>query len=349
MVHFAIVGCGGEAQGHAQILRSLPDARVTALVSQTASHVHRFQEEFFPEAAAYTEYEQLLDNPPEKLDAVLLLTPHALHYPQAKSALERNLHVLTEKPMVTQTDHAHDLWRLTHERQRVLSITFQAPFSAEYQFIRQLKETNKLGRVQLLNGWLAQDWMSHTLLTWRQDPSLAGGGQLYDSGSHVINAMLWLMTGDAVVDVACFIDHCGTPVDINGVAILRFASGAMASLCIGGSSVGWDVRLMMQTDQLAIHTDPHGAFLDIKGNAEHRYPAVPYDAAPGAFTPHRNFVNAILGREPSQLTPRHGVVLSTLMDALYDAAHTRSVVKVADVPDLPDLPAPPDAPPAPAA
>ncbi len=331
MIHLAIVGCGGEAHGHAQILKSIPECTVTGLVSQTAAHVRRFQDEYYPDARAYTDFEALLGDPPDQLDAVLLLTPHALHYPQAKASLESGLHVLTEKPMVTQTDHAYDLWRLAEERKKVLSITFQAPFSAEYQYLKSLREGGRLGQTQIVQGWLAQDWMKSTLLTWRQDPSLSGGGQLYDSGSHVLNAILWLMN-EPVAEVGCFINNCSTPVDINGVAILRFASGAMASLAIGGNSVGWDVRVMLQTDVMSIHTDPHGAFLEIKGNDEFRYPHIPTDPTPAAFTPHRNFINAILGREELQLTPRHGVVLSTIMDALYDAAKRNAIVKAAAVP-----------------
>jgi len=331
MIHMAIVGCGGEANAHAQILKSIPDCTVTALVSQTAAHVEQLQNDSFPDARAYTDFESMLDDPPAELDAVLLLTPHALHYPQAKASLERGLHVLTEKPMVTQTDHAYDLWRLAEEQNKVLSIAFQAPFSAEYQYLKTLREGGRLGRMQIAQGWLGQDWMKSTLLTWRQDPTLSGGGQLYDSGSHVLNSILWLMN-DTVTDVGCFIDNCSTPVDINGVAIMKFDSGAMASLAIGGNSVGWDVRVMLQTDLMSIHTDPHGAFLEIKGNADFRYPHVPVDNTPAAFTPHRNFINAILGREELQLTPRHGVVLSTIMDALYDAAKRNTIVKAATVP-----------------
>ena len=46
----------------------------------------------------------------KQLDAVVLVTPHTLHYPQAKAALERGIHVLVEKPMVTELEHAYDLW-----------------------------------------------------------------------------------------------------------------------------------------------------------------------------------------------------------------------------------------------
>ena len=42
------------------------------------------------------DYDELLD---QDLDAVVITTPHDLHYPQAVAAIDRGLHVLVEKPM----------------------------------------------------------------------------------------------------------------------------------------------------------------------------------------------------------------------------------------------------------
>lgn len=334
MIRLAIVGCGGEAHEHARVLQQIPDCRVTALVSQTPSHIEDFQRDFFPGARGYAEYDRLMEESPEDVDAVLLLTPHALHYPQAKAALEHGYHVLTEKPMVTQSDHGYDLWRLSNETGRQIGIAFQAPFSAPFQYLKRLRDAGEWGAPQIIQGWLAQDWMRQTLLTWRQDPSLSGGGQLYDSGSHVLNAMLWLMDSP-VVEVACMIDNCSSPVDINGVATLRFENHALGAFAVGGNSVGWDTRVMLQTDTLDIHADAHGTMLKILGNDEYANPQLPTDPSPVAFTPHRNFINALLGREELQMTARHGVVLSVLMDALYDAAKRRTLVKVPTVPSDP--------------
>lgn len=339
MTKLAIIGCGGEAHGHAQTLRQIPDVDVIGLVSPTAAHREKFREEFFPGAREYAEYEDLLTDPPEGLDAVLLLTPHALHYPQAKAAMEAGYHVLTEKPMVTSAAHAFELWRLEKATGKHIGITFQAPYSAPFQYLRQLREQNQWGRVQLIQGWLAQGWMQSTLLTWRQDPTLAGGGQLYDSGSHVLNSMLWLMD-EPVTEVTCLLDNCGTPVDINGCAILRFASGAMGSIAIGGNSPGWDVRLSIQTDLMQIHTDPHGEAIEFRNYPESFHPSVPTDPTPAAFSAHRNFINALHGREELQVTVRHGVSLSVVMDAMYESARTNAVVKVPPVPDEPPDPEP---------
>ncbi len=319
------------ANWHAATLQKIADAKVVALVDTVPSHTATFKQKYFPEAAEYDSLDKLLAAPPAKLDAVVLVTPHTLHYPQAKAALSHGLHVLCEKPMVTISEHAYDLWRTQKQSGKQLGITFQAPYTAEYQYLKQLRDRGEWGKVQIVQGWLAQGWMKGTTGLWRQDPALSGGGQMYDSGSHVLNGMMWLMD-DPVVEVSCFIDNVTAPVDINGVAILKFQNGAMGSVAIGGNSPGWHVRIQIQTDTMQFVTGPHGGYLEVTGSPAHKYPHVLTSDHPAAFSPHLNFVNAVLGREELQTSPRSGALLSALMDAMYESARTGTTVKVKPVP-----------------
>lgn len=334
MLNFALVGCGGMGKWHARELKKMAsETKVVALCDPQPAQTAAVRQEFFPDAAEYADYAALLGDAGRlKLDAVVLVTPHTLHHEQAKAALQAGLHVLVEKPMVTRSEDAYDLWRTVEATGKQLAVTFQAPYTAEYQYLKQLRDSGRWGKVQVIQGWLAQGWLKGTAGTWRQKPELSGGGQMYDSGAHVLNGMMWLMN-EPVVEVACFYDRCGSPVDINGVAIAKFASGALGSIAIGGNSPGWNVRVSVQTDRLQAVTGPHGGFLEITGDPELKYPHVPASSVPGAFTVYRNFVSALQGKEALQVPVRYGVLLSALMDALYESADTGKVVKVKPVPE----------------
>jgi predicted dehydrogenase len=157
---------------------------------------------------------------------------------------------------------------------------------------------------------------------------------MYDSGAHTLNAIMWLVNSP-VIEVACFIDRCGAPVDINGVAILKFQNGAMGSVAIGGNGVHWDTMIHIQTDKVVAKTAPHGGWLELNGiDGRKVYPQIEQDDRPAGGTPHLNFVNAILGKEELHCPVRYGVLLSALMDAMYLAAEERRVVKVEPVPDM---------------
>lgn len=333
MVNVAIVGCGGMCDHwHAPELKKIAEVKVVAVCDTDPARTKLFREKHFADAAAFESLEAMLKDRPAALDAVVISSPHTLHYGQSKAALEAGLHVLVEKPMVTRSEHAYDLWRTVKRTGRKLAITFQAPYSAEYQYIRKLRDAGELGKVQIIQGWLAQGWLKATAGSWRQKPELSGGGQMYDSGAHVLNAIMWLMN-DPVVEVACLADNCGSPVDINGVAMLKFQNGALGSVAIGGNSPGWNTRLSIQTDRMQVITAPHGGMLEVHGDPGRKYPHVPVDPSPGAFTPHRNFINAVLGKEELVAPVRYGVLLSALMDALYESAEKGTVVKVKPVPD----------------
>ncbi len=331
MLRLALVGCGGMANWHAQQLKKITDCQVVALCDTVPAQTAQFKKNYFPEAAEYESYEAMLRE--ETLDGVVLVTPHTLHYGQAKGALESGRHVLVEKPMVTSSAHAYDLWATVKRTGKMLGITFQSPYTAEFGWLAKARDEGKLGKVQLISGWLSQGWLKATTGKWRQQPELSGGGQMYDSGAHLLNALMWLMN-DPVVEVACFYDTCGAPVDINGVAVVKFQNGAMGSICIGGNCPVFRTEIQIQTDRMLIVTDQYGGKLEMK-TVDNRtiYPDVPFDDTTAAGTPHRNFVNALLGREPLRAPVRYGVLLSALMDAMYESADTGRPVQVKPVPE----------------
>jgi predicted dehydrogenase len=332
MVTFALVGCGGMGHWHAQQMQKIGEAKVVALVDPVPAQTQLYKSKYFPDATEYTSFEKLLAKPPRGLDAVLLMTPHTTHYPQAKAALKHGLHVLVEKPMVTSSKHAYDLWRTANKSGKKLGITFQSPYTGVFGWLAQARDAGKLGKVQLISGFLAQAWLKGTTGKWRQDPALSGGGQMYDSGAHMLNAFMWLMN-DPVVQVGCFYDRCGSPVDINGVAIVRFQNGALGSIAIGGNCPPFRTEIQIQTDKMLITTDQYGSKLEMTTFDNKRlYPAIEPDLHPAGGTPHLNFVRAVLGQEPLRAPVRYGVLLSALMDALYESADTGKLVDVKPVP-----------------
>jgi predicted dehydrogenase len=333
MLNFAIVGCGNMAHWHAQELSKMPEVKVVALVDPITARTTEFRQKYCPEAMEFASIESLFKTTNIKLDAVVLITPHNLHWPHAKAALDRGLHVLVEKPMVTSSEHAYDLWRRVKASGKLLAISFQSAYTAEFGYLAELRGTGQIGKVQSISGWVSQNWLKHTANTWRQDPESAGGGMMYDTGAHLFNAVTWLMN-DPVVEVGCFYDKCSSPVDINSVAIARFQNGAIASFNISGNCPAFGTEIQIQTDQMLILTDQYGGKVEIRGHDGKRiYPHIKQDIhALAGGTPHKNFVKAIMGQEPLRAGVRYGVLLSALMDALYESSDGRKIVRVEPVP-----------------
>jgi predicted dehydrogenase len=333
MFNFAVCGCGAMANWHAEELLKTGRVHIAAVVDPTPPNAEGFKKRHAPDAVIYEALQTLLDKPPAHLDAVVIVTPHTLHYSQARMVLEQGINVLLEKPMVTSVPDAYDLWHTVNRSNKLLGITYQSPYTHNFTYLAAQRDAGEWGRVEAITGYVSQAWLERTTGTWRQDPALSGGGFMYDTGAHLLNAIMWLMN-DPVVEVACFFDKLNSPVDITGTAMLKFENGAIGTVTFAGNTPGFDSEVKIFTDRLTVQTNAFGGTLRLVGKDNAVIDArLNTDAS---HTPHANFVAALEGREPLRAPVRYGVLLSALMDAMYESGQSGSVVKVKPVPKILD-------------
>lgn len=326
-LRLALSGCGGMSRSHTRALRDVPQAELVALMDIVPAATEKLAAEVasqgVPKPQLFTDFEGMIDS--MDLDGVILVTPHSVHFPQAMCALQKGVHVLVEKPMVTDRAQARKLVAQAKKSGRVVSIAFQSTYTPEFQFIKELREKGELGKIQSFVGSLTQEWLNFVRGTWRTVPEMSGGGQLYDSGSHMLNAMLWL-TDLQPVEVFCFSDYMGQKVDITSALVIKFQNGALASLIISGDCPLFASRIEIHSSKAVIYTASHGNILTYyRGREVVKYPHV---SDRGTATPVANFVAAILGKEEPKCPPIYGVRLAQLMDAVYQSIRTGKVAKV---------------------
>ncbi len=330
-INVAIIGCGGMGRAHADRLKDVPEARIVALCDISRANMERFWREKLgsrEDVRLYDSTEKLLKQPPRGLDAVLINTPHTLHFPQAMACLDAGYHVLVEKPMVTSSTHAKKLAEKVKKTGLLLQIAFQSTYSAEFAYIRDALRNNAIGELQTVTAWSHQNWRASTISTWRQDPKLSGGGQMYDTGAHLFNAITWCLDRP-VEEVFCWLDNKGTPVDINAVITIRWQGGVTGSVTISGNTPGWDDGIIIAGDKGRLHTSIHGGKLehyDTRGKI--KYPHVPFPN----YSPDRNFIHCLLNNAEPICPVRYGILHSWMMDALYKSAKTKAPVKLSKPP-----------------
>ena len=201
---------------------------------------HREQHPHIVDVPVFEDYQEMLDK--VEMDAVEISTPHTLHFEQIVAALDKGLHVLTEKPMVCTVDHAHQVIDKAEETGKVLMISYQRHLGAQYRFVRNQIMAGELGEIQFISALQDQQWYQGTIGLWRQKLSLSGGGQLNDSGSHLLDIVLW-MTGLEVVEVPGVTGYLDTNYEGKAeyaLAILEREYGAehaMVAPTIAGATV----------------------------------------------------------------------------------------------------------------
>lgn len=319
-IRMAILGCGGMAGAHAQRFRNHPDVEIVACCDVSAQVVEGFiarnLAELKTKPAVFTDPAAMYRE--AKPDAVTIVTPHTMHFDHGMQAIAAGCHVLMEKPMVTDATQARALAAAVTAAKRILVVGYNSPCTPEMRFTRETIRNGSLGRLELVSGWLSQDWLKLTMGTWRQKPELSGGGQAYDSGAHLLNSVCWSVESDIDQVFAC-VDNRGTPVDINSAITIRFANGVLGNIVVGGNCRSSGCNLTYCFEGGRIDVDGWGGgWIKVYDHDQIKYPVITGKAQ----SPNDNFVDAVLGRAEPCTSPRNGIIQSELMDAIYESART---------------------------
>ena len=314
----AIIGTGGMAQGHIERLLKMPDVEIAAFVDINPQSLERTQKRHGEAAAGiktYSDYKEMLAA--EKPDAVVIVTPHTLHYQMALDSLDAGCHVLLEKPMVNKVTEAHALLEKIQETGKVVGLGYQRHAMPQFRYIKEKIASGEFGEVQFINALQQQGWAKGTAGSWRQDPALSGGGQINDSGSHLLDIVLWT-TGLAPKEVAAFMDNRGTPVDINSALSIKFTNGAQGNISVVGDAAGWYEDITIWCDKGSFYVRNDGTFR-VQGT-DGKTAEMDASQMPEGSDVDTNFVRAIQGTEEIAAAPINGLRTIELTEAAWQSA-----------------------------
>jgi predicted dehydrogenase len=125
--------------------------------------------------------------------AVYVASPVFLHAPQTLASLGAGKQVLCEKPMAMNYREAQSMVELARSTGKTLGVAY---YRRTYPKLARAKELLRLGVIghPLLAYITCHGWRSgvEPERAWQFDPLLAGGGPLFDIGSHRIDVLNFL-------------------------------------------------------------------------------------------------------------------------------------------------------------
>lgn len=331
-LRIGVIGAGWFAsRRHMPDIQRNEDAVLAALCRRDATALAHLAHHFEPEAT-YTDWKEMLERCP--LDAVLIATPHNLHYEPAKAALERGLHVLLEKPMTVRSEEARELKSLAEERGLVLGIALNPPYWAHCHRIRGAIHAGRIGEIEALNMFFTGNaqyvfgeaekpadlpgMVSPTM--YRGDATACGGGYIIDGGSHLVSQALWV-TGLRAKSVSCHMDT--TPSDRRGALLITLENGALATILTLGDSkhssrrvqniiAGSAGTITVEGFEFRTRIEEHGE--EPEEFTERDLPPVP--------GPVDNFITAVRGHGHLASPAEHGLQVVEVVEAAYKSAAT---------------------------
>ncbi|MFC4598456.1 Gfo/Idh/MocA family protein [Cohnella hongkongensis] len=312
-LRIGMIGTGGIAEWHGRQLLELPEVEIVAITDTSEASRGKFVGKFgLREAAQFADYRTMLEE--AELDAVVICSPHTLHYEQATDALNKGLHALIEKPMTCSSAEAERLIETAKRSGKILQVSYQRHFQPEFLYIKEAIERGEIGKLTSVTASLYQEWRQGTPGTWRQNPALSGGGFLMDSGSHIIDVLLWT-TGLTPVEVKTQMHRQGSPVEIDTFTAIRFAEGAIGGLNLVGYAPCWH-------ETYAFCGEAGGIFYDngkITLRRLRQEPIVP-ELPPQTTNQDKSFVDAILGRQDVAVSGEFAYRVVKLSEMVYEAA-----------------------------
>jgi predicted dehydrogenase len=324
-VSAALIGLGSMARFHlSEILKQTQSTQIEVVCDLSREAYQKTQKIFRQSGLRPPEnqpdFEKLLEQFSDRLDAVFIITPHADHHNQTKAAMEASLDVLLEKPMVMNTQEAESLIETRDRTGRLLVVAFQGSLSPQIRHAVSLYKSGKLGRLQSINALVWQNWGELTEDTWRQDPKESGGGFLFDTGAHMLNTVVDL-AGEDFIEVAAWLENNGRPVETRAVINGRLASGALVSLHASGETIpscASDIYAFYSN--AILHTGIWGEHLEIQFTGDSEFNTIPVPDSLGVW---EQFLAVLRDNKPNPSPPEIGLRMAYLYEAIRISAENK--------------------------
>lgn len=341
MVKIGIIGTG-----RLGIDWQIPDIReaggeVIALADVVAGRAARFAtERHVP--YAFDDYHALLAL--DDVEAVSICTPPFNHAEIAVASLRAGKHVYLEKPPAMNEAEMQFITDVAWQTGQIMLVGSNGVYHNEIQLLKRAIDRGELGEIYLIECLTTS--RRRLPMGWLRVKALAGGGIGFDSTTHTLDHLLYLLGSPKPVSVTGrtyrhFADHPSrsayTHMDVEEgrwdevpvmetedtlVAMVQFKNGASLLLkdCYAANMP--DVRsFRLYGTEAGATLHPlaiYGETAD--GVVVDRTPHVPPDPEGGHVQAFAHFFACIREERQTESPPARGVLVMRILDAVYTSA-----------------------------
>ncbi|MAG36003.1 MAG: hypothetical protein CL878_07145 [Dehalococcoidia bacterium] len=332
-IRLALIGCGGNmTRAHLPRLLDQDEVSIVALVDPVTATTRALRENqpVVADAVTFADHEEMLNA--VQPDAVVISSPHALHHPQIIASLRARAHVLVEKPMVNTAAEASEVIGARDETGKIVMVSYQRRFEPSVRQMKRVIASGGIGAAELITAQVHQSWYTNNLRrikrtgqSWRVRQRLSGGGQLNDTGSHLIDLVRHL-AGLPPARVTARQQRLTLEVDVNSAIMAEFQGGAIATIAIGGNVHGGGTDITIAGSEGTLHyrtvgQPPRQPWVEWR-RADQTEP-LPLPEAPEQSSPDHHFIDIIRGRtEMAGATAEDGLRVAQFSEAVWRSAET---------------------------
>jgi len=214
-VRIGIIGLGTIGKTHALTIakHAIKGAELAAVHVRNEEQVKWVKENVGHHIQIYENEQAFFTS--NKIDAVIIASPHYYHADQAILAFQHGLHVLCEKPAGVYTRQVRQMNEAALSSGKVFSMMFNQRMNPLYQKLQELISSGEIGEIRRMN-WIITDWFRTQNYYdgggWRATWAGEGGGVLINQSPHQLDLWQWV-TGMMPTRVRAFC-HFGKYHDI---------------------------------------------------------------------------------------------------------------------------------------
>lgn len=234
MLKVGIIGAGDFGAEHARAIDQTSDVKLVAASRTNEKALNDFSKEF--NCKGYRNYHDLLKD--DKVEAVVIATPHHLHTSVVEAAARAGKHILLEKPMAPSLAECDRILDVVKEHKVKLMLGHINHFVPAYLKAKEVLESGELGELVYAHSTMTKAWMTSNRRDWHLDRT-TGGGMWLTIGVHVLDQLCWLIDSElASISADIKTSFHVQSADDMGVALLRFKNGLSATASAIGYQTG---------------------------------------------------------------------------------------------------------------
>lgn len=233
-VGIGFIGTGFARRVQIPAFKMCENAEIVSVASANLANAESTANEF--NIPHFTDkWRETVDN--TEVDLVCITTPPILHLEQTLYCLEKNKHVLCEKPMAMSVSEAEKMCQAAQGKGVLALIDHELRFQSGRQKAFQMLRDGIIGKIRHVKYIFRNAMRGDANIPWNWwSDEMQGGGTLGAIGSHAIDTMQWFL-GTEISSVFCQLQtHVKQRKDANNETkkvttddetnmILRFADG----------------------------------------------------------------------------------------------------------------------------
>lgn len=184
---------------------------IVGIVEPNRRLAERYAEQHgFDMALVYESMEAMLDE--KRPEGVTAFGTIREHLAVVEAAAPRGIHVMVEKPLAVNLEHARQMATLADAHDIHLLTNYETTWYPSNHFVRDAVTRGRIGDVRKVvvhdghRGPVNLD-INSEFLDWLLDPEENGAGALFDFGCYGANLMTWLMNGARPVSVTAVVQQ----------------------------------------------------------------------------------------------------------------------------------------------